>query len=310
MSQAPTQLCRACSILGGRRLCRVLGRHLRPRGHAVDEVAHHAGHVARGDAHLAGGVALAQGDGVIADGVIVHGDGKGHAQLVGPGIPLANAGAGGVHDVGHLDAGERSAEGPRALVKLGLLQQWEDGALGGRNQRLEGKDALVLVVLARVEGVLEHAVDDAADAKGRLNDGGRERAAALLLRDLLNGHVLGTDLDGGAIHRQWHCGAALQLSLQLERVALAQRLKRRADRLGVLLEVLAQALLVGLDLHHLHHAGLRELLVRGQVYLGGACVRVEVEGGAVGQANALNPAVRALHLAIPTVRSVVRHLML
>ena len=36
--------------------------------------------------------------------------------------------------------------------------------------------------------MLEHAVHDAADAKGGLDDGGREVASALLLRDLADGH--------------------------------------------------------------------------------------------------------------------------
>mmetsp|Transcript_6840 Transcript_6840/g.12389 ORF Transcript_6840/g.12389 Transcript_6840/m.12389 type:complete len:273 (-) Transcript_6840:139-957(-) len=258
---------RTSSLVAGRRLRRVLRSHLPPCQGARDQLAYQTGHLRRRHAHLAGGVPLAERDSVVLDGVVVDSDGEGYTQLVGARVSFADAGAGGVHNVGHFDASERSADCARAFVELWLLEEREHGGLGGRHQRAEGEDALGLVVAARVKGVLKHAVDDASQAKGGLDDGGGEGAAVLLASHPLDGHMFGLDVEGGTVDREGDGRAGLQLGTQLHRVALAHRLQRTLNRLGVLLEIAAQAALVRLHLHQLHHTGLRELLVRGEVNL-------------------------------------------
>jgi hypothetical protein len=127
--------------------------------------------------HLRRAVALAHGHAAALDRLKVDGDCKRHADLVGARVALADGVAGRVHNVAQPRRRQLRADGGRQRVELLLLHQGEHGRLDGRDERRELEHGARLVALARVVAVLKHAVQDAADAKRRLDDRRHERAA-------------------------------------------------------------------------------------------------------------------------------------
>ena len=241
---------------------------------------------------------------------MIDGDGEWHAELIRPRVPLADGHRGGVQLGGDALGGQDAGDGTREIVHARVVDEGEDGALDGRDDGREPEHRLLLILWSDEEGVLEHAVHDATDTEGGLDDGRGEVTARDLLR--LHGDLdhPGEDLHGATLDFELGLSIRLDLGGERERILLAQRHERVGHRLGVFLERLAHVLLVGLHHEGLHHLRLREPLVRGELNLALVRVSLEVKRGAIREADALYPAVRALDLGVPAVLGVMRHLVL
>mmetsp|Transcript_37929 Transcript_37929/g.46221 ORF Transcript_37929/g.46221 Transcript_37929/m.46221 type:complete len:253 (+) Transcript_37929:740-1498(+) len=158
--------------------------------------------------------------------------------------------------------------------------------------------------------MLEHTVDDAADTKGRLDD---VRHELLLLSVLgLGGEAdhftrqlellafLGRDLDGLSLG---DLGSEGSLGL------LVSVLKEIDDELLLLLELLADDLLVENGDSGGDSDGLGEAAGSHELNLGLLHVLSEIEGGAIGVSSDLDPAVARLDLSIPAIVGVMGHLV-
>lgn len=76
--------------------------------------------------NLLGRVAVAQGDGVVLDGLEVDGDTEGSAQLVVTGVTLANAGRRVIHTAGNTQTAQLHAQ---------VLGQGLEGGVGGERHQ-------------------------------------------------------------------------------------------------------------------------------------------------------------------------------
>ena len=90
---------------------------------------------------------------------------------------------------------------------------------------------------------------------------------------------------------------------------LGQVVKILTNWLGVLLEALTNLLLVDGNMDELDDLWLLELPRSDELNLGLISVSLEIEAGSVGVSSDLNPAVTGLNLSIPTVLSIMGHLV-
>mmetsp|Transcript_38946 Transcript_38946/g.102927 ORF Transcript_38946/g.102927 Transcript_38946/m.102927 type:complete len:319 (+) Transcript_38946:371-1327(+) len=166
----------------------------------------------------------------------------------------------------------------------------------------------ILLLRPDVVGVLEERGEDAVDAEGGLDDAGREGVDRLL-------HNLPLEEELGGVQRETPAldlhldGAALDLPLDLLQLALLAGFEVLLHQPAVLAQLLHDGDARGLcDRGHLRLDRLVERLLVVEVALCCLRVGVEVEGGAVRDAHALQPPVGHVDLRVPAVGRVVSHL--
>ncbi|EPY33897.1 glycyl-tRNA synthetase [Strigomonas culicis] len=281
------------------------------RAHRAAEVLQHRHELRARHAHLRRAVALPQCHGAVR--LEVDRDGKGHAELVHARVLLAD-GRAAVIDA-HREAVQHQVV-PQRLHhghELRLHHEWQDRHLLRRHQRREAEDGPLLVlrvpVAAHPVALLEEAVEDAADAEGGLDHARRVVVPGHLHVLVLEADHRGRDDDlaGAQLHGRVLArlvrGQDGLAGLRRRRVEVLHHLRR------ALAEGLADEALGQLALQPALDARLGVLLARTEVLLTREAVLRQVEGGAVGDADALDPAVGREQLRVPAVLCVVRHLV-
>ena len=292
------------------RLLLVRPRGLLPRVRHLAQAGEKRGNFGNRHAHLVARIALANRHGGVGDGMVIDGDGEWNAEFVGARVTLADGNGGGVELGADAVGRERLVHFNGDFVELVVVDEREDGGLDRGDDRGELEHSLLFVIRTNVEGVLEHAVHDATDTKGWFDDGGRVVATVDHLRLLFDGeHALFECLltDGGLKGGRAVCFGS---GLECKCIRFAEREKSVGDRLGILLESLADHLLVRRDDDNFLLNRLVEAFVRHEINLRLVRVRLEIKRGSIGETDAFNPTVRALNLGIPAVGGVVRHFML
>mmetsp|Transcript_3490 Transcript_3490/g.5448 ORF Transcript_3490/g.5448 Transcript_3490/m.5448 type:complete len:267 (+) Transcript_3490:667-1467(+) len=197
-------------------------------------------------------------------------------------------------------------------VEWGVVDQAVYAYFDGRHARSEGHHAPLLVAVALGEGVLQHRVQDSADAERRLDHTGQilglhHRALLRAKRNHVHRHLV-LLTGGGSL--QLGCPISLELCLECLQGVAVEGLNASNDFLLVCFEPRSDELLVRLSHHLFHLDGLWQTLRSNQRNTGFGAVLFEIVARSICVPHALNPPVRHLDLHVPAVCRVVSHLCL
>ena len=160
--------------------------------------------------------------------------------------------------------------------------------------------------------MLNHAVQNTADTKGRLNDVGSVLANVLNTSALLNVDQLLVQLNltgANTLDIDLDLAVVVQVKGELLAQLLGESINGSLDGLGVLLEAGTELLLLEVDLPLLNAQRLSASLANNQRSTGLVLVHGQIVSTAVSAANTFNPAVAGVQLSIPAVLGVVSHLV-
>lgn len=264
--------------------------------------------------NLSSGVSLSKSDRVVLDGVKVNSDTEGSSHLIVSGVSLTDRSGrvvnlGGESSLsqllGHL-LGERS--------QLLLRRKGNNEDLGGGHSRGERQNTLGSggILGSSPEAVLNERVQDSANTERGLDDVGgvvtHVGGDGLLLNlDVRVVELGASNLNTGDLGK--NNLAVVERLGKVLKLALGSGLEPLFNGLGSLLEQRAELLLVVLAHELVLNERLVELLLDLELDLGSGLVDRKIVGRSVSTADTLDPAVRGLELGIPTVSSVMGHLV-
>jgi hypothetical protein len=162
------------------------------------------------------------------------------------------------------------------------------------------------------EAVLHQRVEDTANTERGLNDVGHKFAGVLNSLAELDGNRVLVDLDlavSNASNLEGDAAVVAQLLGKLLSLLLWCGQESSLDSLGILLELRTKLLPLDIDLPLLNDKRSLTLLTHNQGSTGLLGVHAQIVSTSVGTANTLDPARAGEQLSIPTVASVVSHLV-
>ncbi|KAF3806253.1 putative glycine--tRNA ligase [Colletotrichum gloeosporioides] len=279
-------------------------------------------------ADLLGRVAVAEGDGVVLDGLEVDGDAEGRAELVVAAVALADGRGRVVHAGGDAELAQLLGDLLDEGLELRVGGEGHDQNLGRGDRRGEGENLVedmkgglityTTSLIAAVRGgavpvaVLNERVEDTADTEGRLDNVGSVFPGVLNALPELDLDKVLADLDlavGDAGNLELQLAVVGELLGELLALLLCCRHQSTLDCPAVLLELRTKLLLVNLNLPLVDDEGLLAALAHQQGSAGLLGVDGQVVGAAVSAADTLDPARGGEELGVPAVGGVVGHLI-